>query len=238
MIPPPPGYVKPPTSNRVPKSTPDPEPEPNMDVNEDVVAFIVRTTLIPQHRTDPNVLAFIDRYMMCREARQAAREAGLPPQAGPNLLRKQDIHDCISKLTQKLVMKYGFDASEVVERVKEVAGIDPAELLNKDGSYKKLQEMAPEVRRGIKKMRVKNSFTKDPNGINVVDGEILEIEFWDKMKAVELLGREKNLFKESKVVTHDVGSNMRNILLESKERATKRIEQMRDVIDVEVKDEE
>lgn len=233
-IPKPPGF----TSNRTPKTSPDPVPQPDQDVDEDVVAFVIRTTLLPQHRVDPNILKFIDSYMLCREARQAAREAGLPPQAGPNLLKKHDIFDCISKLTQKLVMKYGYDASEIVERVKEVASVDPIEVYNSDGSYKKLHEIAPEARRAIKKMKVKNTYFLDPNnqimkdpvtGKPVVESEIIEIDFGEKLKAAELLGREKNLFKESKVITHDVGSNMRNILLESKDRANARLNQMRDI---------
>jgi hypothetical protein len=37
-----------------------------------------------------------------------------------------------------------------------------------------------------------------------------------------LLGRETNLFKETKVVTHDVTSKMKDLLLQSKERAEQR----------------
>ena len=202
--------------------------------------FILRTTLSPQDRIDPNILMFIDRYMLCRDSAQASHECGIPPAAGLRLLRRSDIHDCISKLTQKLTMKFGYDESEVVERVKEVAGIDPLDVFDDEGKFKKPKDIPPAVRRVIKKWRVKQTFLYDPNnqpmtdakGNHIVETEILEMEFWDKMKAVELLGREKSLFKENKTIVHDVGSNMRSVLLESTKRAETRLLQMKDVTPV------
>lgn len=233
-LPKPPGWT--PSSNRQPKVTSAPSESLTTDLEdqEDATSFILRTTLSPVNRLDPNILGFIDKYMMCREARQAAKEIGLHGSAGTAILRKPDVYECISKLTQKMAMKYGYDESEIVERVKEVAGIDPMELLHSNGTYKKMHEIDPATRRGIKKMKVKNSFSTDPNGMKVIDGEILEIEFWDKMKAAELLGAEKKLFKQTAVITHEVGKGMRNILLESQARGSARLEQLKDVTPAQV----
>ena len=216
-IPQPPGFKPPPptTDERL--------------LNEDETAWIIRTTLFPHHRIDPTILGFISNYMMCRDARQSAKELGLDPKDGLRILRKPDVHDCISRLTQKMLMKHGFDGAEVVERVKEVAGINVADIFDERGAFKKIHDIRPEVQRAFKKFKVKNSWTTDPNGQKVIDGEILEVEFWDKMKAVELLGREKDLFKEKKIMEHDIGKNMSQILLDSTKRATLRLEQMKDV---------
>jgi phage terminase small subunit len=200
--------------------------EPTTDerlLNEDETAWIIRTTLFPHHRIDPNVLGFISNYMMCRNAKQSARELGLDPKIGQQLLRKSDVHECISRLTQKMLMKHGFDGSEVIERVKEVADINMADIFNSDGTFKKIHEIPAEVQRAFKKFKVKNSWSTDPNGQKFIDGEILEVEFWDKMKAVELLGREKDLFKEKKIMEHDIGKNMSQILLDSTKRASERL---------------
>ena len=193
-------------------------------LTDDETTMILRATLYSQHRDDPNVLRFIQSYMRCRDASQAAREAGLPPTAGNNLRKKQDIHEAITKLTEKSVMKYGYDATETVERVKEIAGMDLIEFENPDGSYKKsLSQISPEARRAIKKIKVRNMFDVDSNGIHTVVGEIIEIEVWDKMKAIELLGREKELFKETRKVEHDVTANMKDVLLDSSRRADQRV---------------
>lgn len=193
-------------------------------LTDDETTLILRVTLHQQHRDDPNVLRFIQSYMRCRDATQAAMEAGLPPRAGHNLRKTRDIHEAIQKLTEKSVMKYGYDATEVIEKVKEIAGMDLIEFENPDGSYKKsLSQISPESRRAIKKLKVKNMFDIDSNGIRTIVGEIIEIEVWDKMKAIELLGREKEIFKETRKIEHDVTANMKDVLLDSSRRADQRV---------------
>lgn len=212
----------PPTPEPLAPPKPPPIDSVNGRLSEDETTFILRTTLLPEHREDPNVLRFIAGYIRCRDARQAAVEAGLDPRSGANLRARPDIHLAITKLSEKSVMKYGFDASEVIEKIKEIVNVDPVDFLRPDGSYKMLHEMAPEARRAIKKFKAKNLFEKDPNGMPVQIGVLVEIELWDKMKGSELLGREKEIFVEKKKVEHDISANMGSFLLESKKRAEDR----------------
>jgi hypothetical protein len=51
---------------------------------------------------------------------------------------------------------------------------------------------------------------------------------WDKLKAVELLAREKDVFTPTTVVKNDLTENMQNILLGSR-RGAARAEKFRDV---------
>lgn len=199
-------------------------------LTESETSQILRTSLLPEHHEDPNILRFIAAYMRCRNTAQAQREAGLEGRAGYNLRQRPDIHLAITRLTEKSVMKYGFDANEVIERVKEIAGLDPIEFENQDGSYKnKMSDIPPEARRAIKKFKVRNLFGEDPNGMKTIIGEIIEVEMWDKTKAIELLGREKDLFKETRKIEHDVTSNMAAVLLDSKRRAE---DKMMEILDV------
>ena len=187
-------------------------------------AFILETTLITEHQDDPTILKFIDIYLNCRDVNQASKEVGIHPSSGKALLKRHDIHKAISKLTQMTLNKYGFDAHDIVEKVKEVGFVDISELENEDGTYKtSLRAISPETRRAIKKFKVKNIWETDPNGMKVVTGEIIEVEMWDKMKAIDMLGREVDLFKEKKVIEHAVSGNMKEMLLESRERAEKAI---------------
>lgn len=131
--------------------------------------------------------------------------------------------------------KYGYDAAEVVERVKEVSNVDPIELERPDGTFKtSMTEINPETRRAIKKFRAKNFYEKDPNGMPRLAGQIIEVEFWDKLKATELLGREKDTFKETRKVEHDVTGRMAEVLLESKRTAESHIKDINnpDIINV------
>jgi hypothetical protein len=215
-----------------PLVTPVPVENEQGKLTETEVDYILRTSLRPDHLEDPNILRFISSYMRCRNAAQAARESGLstPHRSGANIRAMPDVHQAITRLTEKSVMKYGFDASEVIERVKEISALDPVEFENEDGSYKnKLSDIAPESRRAIKKLKVRNLFGTDANGMKTIVGEIIEIEMWDKMKGLELLGREKQIFKETTRVEHDITSNMASVLLDSKRRAEEKYSEVIDV---------
>jgi hypothetical protein len=86
----------------------------------------------------------------------------------------------------------------------------------------------------VKKFRAKNLYDTDPNGMRVCIGQLIEVEFWDKGKSIELLGREENLFTEKKQIQHDVTQNMASFLLDSSKRADERIQKLRNVTPVAV----
>lgn len=201
----------------------------NPDIQNEQAQKILRETLQPYHMTDPVVLLFISHYLHCRSVPQASRLAGIGGVDGKNLFNRPDIYNAISRLTSEAVVKFGYDAAEVVERVKELAFFDPIDLVNEDGTYKKsLHDLNPETRRVIKKLKVKNVFEPDMNGVPQYRGEVIEYEFWDKPRSLELLGREKETFKKTTVVEHNVSKDARNWLLASADRG----DQARKAIDV------
>ena len=210
-------------------STSNSQPTIGKSLTLDETIECLNKYLTPEHRGDPNIINFIRNYLICRSASQAAREIGLTDRQGINLKKRPDIQECITQITQRAVLKYGYDAEEVVERVKEIAQLDPIEFENADGTFKvSMKEISPETRRAIKKFKAKNIYEFDPNGIRTVTGVLIEVELWDKMKAVELLGREKDIFKETRKVQHDITANMSQTLLEAKKRAEE-VAEFRDV---------
>lgn len=203
-----------------------PKPDTKLTLNE--TKFILDKCLLAIHRDDPTVLRFIEAYMHTRSVPQAAREANLISRHGHILRKRPDIHEAISQLTDKALNKYGYDASEIIERVKEIANVDPIMFENPDGSYKKsMHEIPFEARTAIKKFRARNTIEKDANGIEVVTGQIIEVEFWDKMKGLDLLGKEKDIFKD----TLDVNSNIKISIVGALAEADARLLAARDVTD-------
>lgn len=199
-------------------------PKPSAKLTDDETMFIMRTTLNADHFANDKVIKFILHYFVHRNAAEAARVLGMEKTWGTYLRQRPDVHNCIEQMTTKAVMKYGFDATELVERTKEIAFIDPIEFQNPDGSFKThMSEIRVEARMAIKKFKAKNIWEKDTNGIAHVIGQLIEVEVWDKIKAQELLGREKNVFKETKKVEHDHTVNMGSILLGSTQRADQRM---------------
>lgn len=180
----------------------------------------LRENLSPTHANDPKIAEFIARYLICRNAAQAAVECGLSRADGRYLYSQLDIYTVIEKLTKDAIVKHGYDASEIVERTKEIAFFDPVDLCKPDGTFiENIHDVPPEARRAVKKLVAKNYFEDDVNGVPVYKGKVLTYEFWDKPKTLELLAREKDTFKKTTVVEHDVSKNARNFLLASVELA-------------------
>ena len=198
-------------------------PATTTEMNVDEYGFILDSTLSRERREDPTVLAFIDAFLKSRNIAQASAECGIHSSIGRRIRHYKDVANAIQKLTDVSFVKYGFDASEIIERTKEIVDFDPIELVNPDGSYKSnLADISPEARRNLKKMKVKNLWaeSEDINGVKtkIIVGEIIEYEFFDKLKAVELVGREKDLFKQTNKIEHTVSNDMARLLLESRKR--------------------
>lgn len=181
--------------------------------------FILETTLKSKHREDPSILMFIESFVRCKNIQQASAEAGIARSLGAQYRYRKDIALAIQKLIDKSIIKYGFDASELIERTKEMVDFDPIMLQNPDGTFKSnLYDVSPEARRSLKKLKVKNVWGEDLNGHKIITGEVIEYEFYDKQKAIEMVGREKDLFKTTTKVEHTISNDMASILLESAKR--------------------
>jgi hypothetical protein len=191
----------------------------------DIVQQIIASTLTPLHATDPKVLLFIANYNLTKDVKQAARQSGLHANDGKHLINRKDIYDCIQKIAQAGSRKFGYDAEEVVAKVKEVIEFDPIDLIDPSNGtfFEDISQIPAEARRVIKKLTVQNVYDKDPNGVIIgLHSKILKFEFWDKLKAAEMLGGEKDIFKRQVKVEHDVGTNMRETLLGRLEDADSR----------------
>lgn len=226
------GFPKPPVTN-----------DDNQRVTSDDIHAILNDCLHKAHRDDPTVLAFISSYVMYRDLTSASKAAGMTKVSARNLRNRKDIDMAIQKITGLAAVKYGLDPDEIVQRVKDVAFVDPGDIVDENGvAYTNLRDIPEETRKAIKKFKVKNLYEFDPNGLKIRVGELVEIEMYDRLKATEMLGREVSLFKETKRVEHDVTGSMKSLLLESKQRAEQKVLESREIRDVkalpEVMDEE
>lgn len=192
-------------------------------LTENEASFILDAELSKKRRNDPSTLAFIESFVRCKNIAQASDDAGIDKSVGYRIRHYVDVSSCITKLIDRSAIKYGFDASEIMERVKETVDFDPIAVYNPDGTFKSnMYDIAPEARRNIKKLKVKNIWSDldDINGMKkkIIIGEVIEYEFYDKQKAIDQAGKEKDLFKNTTVVKHDVTDNMAEILLQGARR--------------------
>lgn len=207
-------------NNRFPKPN-SITPSYQKDMLGEDVDFILNSELsISQLTKNPHVKLFCANYLQSRDVKQASLETGISYSEGQRIYNNKHVQRAISKITDTLYIKHNIDPSSLVKKVQEVAEVDMIEFQNPDGSYKNnLKDVSPETRRAVKSFTVKNLYGEDMNGMQTVVGQMIKVEFWDKLKAVEMVGREVSLFKETKKIEHDVTSNMAEVLLQSRERA-------------------
>jgi hypothetical protein len=187
--------------------------------------FILNATLTPKSRKDATTLEFISEFVRHKSVAQAAEALGIKYSVAYNIRMRSDVATAIQKIIDKSVIKYGFDASEIIERTKEIVDFDPISMQNADGTFKSnMADIEPAARRNLKKLKVKNIWNEieDRNGMKtkIIVGEVIEYEFYDKLKAIELTGKEKELFKNRSVVEHDVTKDMANVLLAAAKRGS------------------
>lgn len=226
LPPPPPGF----NSSRSEKKEENLQP---LTLNEQV-AKIFRETLTARHQHDKVVLGFIMSFVDCRHVGQASKSVGITAVEGRNLMKYKDVSEAVAKIAGLTAEKYGFAAEDLVKRVEEIAQFDPGCVYNADGTFKHLKDLSPDERRAIRSFECRNIMEKDPNGMETgrMIGQIMKYEFYDRIDAVKLGGREKDIFKERKVVTHDITATMNQKLLAGLQRASEaRMIAERDVTD-------
>jgi phage terminase small subunit len=140
----------------------------------------------------PKHAAFVREYLVDLNATQACIRAGYSKKTaetqGSRLFRNVQVRAEIDKQLAKRTNKAEVTAEEVLREIKRLAFADPSQVLGSNGYLLTLNEMPEEIRRTISSV--------DMSG----DGGT-KIKFWDKTKALELLGKHLKLFTEKMEVT-------------------------------------
>jgi phage terminase small subunit len=192
----------------------DTSDRPKLTINQ-----IINIMLEPEHRIDPRLVKFIQSYLECRHIREAEKLAGLSSGSGKRILNKPDVQACMLKINETLGDQAAIDASAIIARTKEIVDFDIADIFTEDGRVKDIKDIPPAASRVIKKLVVREVYEKDMNGQDVFSGYIKTVEFFDKMKGIELLGSQVDLFNKKIKHEHDVGNNLASLLLNSEKRA-------------------
>jgi phage terminase small subunit len=174
---------------------------------------LIQDHLWPEHAIDPVVVKFIYGYLETRHVGDAAKAAGVAKHTGLRIFNKPDIQQCLKEINKTLAREHSFDASEILERANEVMQFNIQDIFNPNGTVKDIHDIPPKAARVIKKLKIEETWEEDMNGIKIQTGRIIQIDFWDKLKATELLGKFEGVFKDT--VKHELGmdGNLAAVLL-------------------------
>lgn len=150
---------------------------------------------------------FVEEYLVDLNATQAAIRAGYSTQTaysiGDENLKKPEIKNAIEKALAERSRRTGVNADRVILELAKIAFINPTDVINMDEATVR-GEANREDTAAISSVKVKRIPTED--------GDIVEREVrtYDKIKALELLGKHLGMFTDKfkvegaiPVVIHD-----------------------------------
>lgn len=155
----------------------------------------------------PQRFDFAEKYLISFNASQAAREAGYSEKAagaiGHDLLKLTEMQVYLQMILKERSKKTGITAERVVEEIAKIAFHNVQDLLDYfDGKvyFNNLEDMQfPEIIKAITIKEQKNKLT------GKMEGRITKIEVYDKVKALELLGKHTAAFTENINLTNNGG---------------------------------
>lgn len=137
---------------------------------------------------NPKQQRFVAEYLRDSNATQAAIRAGYTAKnadvVGPRLLGKVGIREAIAAANKKA----GITPELVLGELLRIARVDVRDAFEDDGRLKKLSEMSEDTRRAISGIDIEDATTKR--------GAIHKLRFWDKPRALELLGKNLKLWTD------------------------------------------
>lgn len=157
----------------------------------------------------PKQQRFCLEYLVDLNATQAAIRAGYSEETankqGPRMLVNAGIQEEIQRLGQKREKRTEITADLVLFELLRIARADISEAFDENGNLKPIKDIPEDVRRAISGVDVFEEFAgrgEDRESI----GQTKKLRFWDKTRALEMLGRHLRLFADKLELTGKDGA--------------------------------
>ena len=154
---------------------------------------------------NPKQARFVQEYLIDLNATQAAIRAGYSKktaeQLGHQLLQKTSVSEAVVKAQARLSDKNGDLVQKIVDELKIIAFSDIANHTRIDPDTgaicaKGFDEMPPGASRALQSIDENRAIKEDADGNKVTVYDKVNFRMWDKLKAIDLLGKHLGMFKE------------------------------------------
>jgi len=152
---------------------------------------------------------YINDYKQEKAALRAGYSKRTARSIASELMQKPEILAEIETLENDLRKKYEATADRVIKELSRLAFIDPKNLLQQDGTPKKITDLDENTRRAIQELTVtKSGDTK--------------LKLYDKQKSLEMLGRTFAMFTDVSRAEGSIDINIQDITTEKKQDKAKK----------------
>jgi phage terminase small subunit len=158
---------------------------------------------------------FAEHYARTGNGAESCRLAGYANKAAriaaQQVLSNSNVVALVDELRKERLNALGVRPDRVLEELAASAFVDPKDVFDENDDVLPVRRMPHRVRRAIKKIRVREHYDKK-TGEQI--GRDIDIEFNDKLRANEILGRHLGILKETPIQV-----NQQNVFAAIVERA-------------------
>ncbi|MEA4963158.1 terminase small subunit [Lutispora sp.] len=151
---------------------------------------------------------FIEEYLIDLNATQAAIRAGYSPDTaysiGSENLKKPDIRARVDKAMAERSKRTGINADRIIIELARIGLLNPDKVVNFNSATVK-DEATEDDLSAIASVKVKTIPTEDGGIIE------REVKFYDKIKALELLGKHNGMFKDKVEVSGELDTGLNKL---------------------------
>lgn len=146
---------------------------------------------------DDRHIRFCEYFLVHLNGAKAAREAGYDAGrsriTASELLAREDIQDYIAQRQEELQAEIGITQKRVLQEYARIAFSDIRTFYNVDGALKPIRDMDDDAAAALAGVEVYEEKTGDED-VEAV-GSTKKIKVFDKVKALEALGKHLGMFK-------------------------------------------
>lgn len=172
-----------------------------------------------EHDLEPQQERFCQEYLKDLNAKRAAARAGYSEKTaqeqGSRLLSKVNVQQRVQELMEKRAKRVEISSDKILAELARIAMTDISVAFNERGELKPLKDIPKSVRRAIASVEIEQlfeGFGRDRTQI----GYTKKVKLWDKLKALELLGKHLKLFTEKH--EHELTGTLADLIAGSYEK--------------------
>jgi phage terminase small subunit len=143
---------------------------------------------------------FCQEYLIDLNATQAAIRAGYSVNTARSLgqenLTKPDIQARVSELNKSRLEATGISQKRVLEEYAKIAFFDIREIFDVDGGLTNVKQLDANNAGAIASIKSTEEWGEDDDGNKIITGTVKEIKVFDKIRALQDLGKHLGLFEK------------------------------------------